>query len=84
MWTVPNAISVARIACIPWFVWLLFAAEDRTAAALLLGALGATDWVDGWIARRFDQISEVGKVLDPTAAFFFISRHFFLDRRTTF
>ncbi|HBM55678.1 MAG TPA: CDP-diacylglycerol--glycerol-3-phosphate 3-phosphatidyltransferase, partial [Acidimicrobiaceae bacterium] len=67
VWTVPNAISVARIACIPWFVWLLFAAEDRTAAALLLGALGATDWVDGWIARRFDQISEVGKVLDPTA-----------------
>ena len=41
--------------------------EDRTAAALLLGALGATDWVDGWIARRFDQVSEVGKVLDPTA-----------------
>jgi len=37
------------------------------AAALLLGALGATDWVDGWIARRFDQVSEVGKVLDPTA-----------------
>ena len=67
MWTVPNAISVLRIACIPWFVWLLFAAEDRTAAALLLGALGATDWVDGWIARRFDQVSEVGKVLDPTA-----------------
>jgi|TARA_B100000809_G_scaffold263686_1_gene317547 cardiolipin synthase len=67
VWTVPNAISVARIACIPWFVWLLFAAENRTAAALLLGALGATDWVDGWIARRFDQISEVGKVLDPTA-----------------
>ena len=67
VWTVPNAISVARIACIPWFVWLLFEAEDRTAAALLLGGLGATDWVDGWIARRFDQISEVGKVLDPTA-----------------
>ena len=41
--------------------------DNRTAAALLLGALGATDWVDGWIARRFDQVSEVGKVLDPTA-----------------
>jgi len=67
VWTVPNAISMARIACIPWFVWLLFGAENRTAAALLLGALGATDWVDGWIARRFDQISEIGKVLDPTA-----------------
>ncbi|MDP6491914.1 MAG: CDP-alcohol phosphatidyltransferase family protein [Acidimicrobiales bacterium] len=67
VWTLPNAISVARIACIPWFVWLLLGTEDRTAAALLLGALGATDWVDGWIARRFDQISDIGKVLDPTA-----------------
>ena len=37
------------------------------AAAVLLGVLGATDWVDGWIARRFDQGSELGKVLDPTA-----------------
>ena len=67
VWTVPNLISVLRIACIPWFVWLLFAAEDRTSAALLLGTLGATDWVDGWVARRFDQVSEIGKVLDPTA-----------------
>ncbi len=37
------------------------------AAAALLGILGATDWVDGWIARRFNQVSELGKVLDPTA-----------------
>lgn len=37
------------------------------AAAVLLAVLGATDWIDGWIARHFDQASEVGKVLDPTA-----------------
>ncbi len=67
VWTLPNLITVVRLACIPWFLWLLVAQEDRTLAALLLGALGATDWVDGWIARRFDQVSEVGKVLDPTA-----------------
>ena len=67
VWTLPNLITVVRLACIPWFLWLLVSQEDRTAAALLLGALGATDWVDGWIARRFDQVSEVGKVLDPTA-----------------
>ena len=67
VWTLPNLITVVRLGCIPWFLWLLVSQEDRTAAALLLGALGATDWVDGWIARRFDQISEVGKVLDPTA-----------------
>jgi len=65
--TLPNLISLARLGCIPWFAWLLLVNEDRIFAGLLLGTLGATDWVDGWIARRFDQISELGKVLDPTA-----------------
>ena len=65
--TVPNLISLARLCCLPWFVWLVFGAEDRWAAALLLGVLGATDWVDGFIARRFNQVSELGKILDPTA-----------------
>jgi len=65
--TVPNLISLGRLACIPWFVWILFEAGNRTDAALLLGALGATDWIDGWVARRFDQVSDVGRVLDPTA-----------------
>ncbi|WP_420609054.1 CDP-alcohol phosphatidyltransferase family protein [Candidatus Poriferisodalis sp.] len=65
--TVPNLISLARLCCLPWFVWLVFGAEDRWAAALLLGTLGATDWFDGWVARRFNQVSELGKILDPTA-----------------
>jgi cardiolipin synthase len=65
--TVPNVISVVRLACIPVFLWLLFGQEDRLEAAWLLAALGATDWVDGYIARHFDQVSTVGKVLDPTA-----------------
>ena len=65
--TFPNLISFARLGCIPWFAWLLLANEDRIYAGLLLGILGATDWVDGWIARRFNQISELGKILDPTA-----------------
>ena len=65
--TVPNLISVGRLACVPLFLWLLLAREARVEAALLLGVLGATDWIDGWIARHFDQGSEVGKVLDPTA-----------------
>ena len=67
VFTVPNAISIGRLACVPWFLWLLLAEDRPVAAALLLGVLGATDWVDGWIARHFDQASEVGKVLDPTA-----------------
>ncbi|HEX9260245.1 MAG TPA: CDP-alcohol phosphatidyltransferase family protein [Acidimicrobiales bacterium] len=65
--TVPNLITVMRLACIPVFWWLLLAKDDRAAAAWLLGALGATDWVDGWVARRFNQVSDLGKVLDPTA-----------------
>ena len=67
VWTVPNALSVARLLCVPLFLYLLFAKGDRHVAGWLLGALGATDWVDGFIARRFDQVSELGKVLDPTA-----------------
>ncbi|HEY6532611.1 MAG TPA: CDP-alcohol phosphatidyltransferase family protein, partial [Acidimicrobiales bacterium] len=56
-----------RLACLPLFVWLLLGADDRAAAAFLLAGLGATDWVDGYIARRFHQVSTVGKVLDPLA-----------------
>lgn len=65
--TVPNLISFGRLLCIPWFLWLLLAQGERVAAAILLAVLGATDWVDGWIARRYDQGSELGKVLDPVA-----------------
>ena len=65
--TIPNAISLARLAAIPVFVYLLFGRDNRAGAAELLAVLGATDWVDGWIARRFDQVSELGKILDPVA-----------------
>jgi cardiolipin synthase len=65
--TLPNVISALRLAGFPVFVWLLFGRDDRLAAAILLAVLGATDWVDGWIARRFHQISTLGKVLDPVA-----------------
>ena len=65
--TVPNAITLVRLACIPLFVWLLFGPDRQRAAALLLGARGATDWVDGFVARRYHQVSTLGKVLDPVA-----------------
>jgi cardiolipin synthase len=65
--TLPNVITLVRLACLPLFLWLLFVAEDRAAAAWLLAALGVTDWVDGYLARHLHQVSEVGKVLDPVA-----------------
>jgi len=65
--TVPNLITLLRLCCIPLFWWLLLGQDDRAAAGVLLGLLGATDWVDGWVARHFNQVSELGKVLDPIA-----------------
>ena len=65
--TVPNVITAVRLACVPLFVWLLFGAHRQTAAAVLLGVLGATDWIDGFAARRWHQVSTLGKILDPVA-----------------
>ena len=67
LWTIPNLISVARLLAIPWFVWLLLHDDRPIAAGILLAVLGATDWVDGYIARRFDQGSNFGKIVDPIA-----------------
>ena len=67
MLTVPNAVTALRLAGVGVFCWLLFGAAEQTAAAVLLGVLGATDWVDGQLARRLHQVSTLGKVLDPVA-----------------
>lgn len=65
--TVPNLITLLRLCCLPLFVWLLLGNDDRVGAAIVLAALGATDWVDGWVARRFNQASRFGRLFDPTA-----------------
>jgi cardiolipin synthase len=65
--TIPNIMSFVRLACIPLFLYLLFARDNRAGAAWLLGGLGATDWIDGYIARHYNQVSDLGKILDPTA-----------------
>jgi cardiolipin synthase len=65
--TWPNAITVVRLACLPVYVWLLFTTGHELAAGFLLGTLGATDWVDGHLARRLGQVTTLGKVLDPIA-----------------
>jgi cardiolipin synthase (CMP-forming) len=65
--TVPNAISALRIALIPVFVALILDHDTTTAGLIMFGCVVATDWVDGTIARRTGQVSELGKVLDPVA-----------------
>lgn len=64
--TVPNVITLVRLVCIPLFVWMLFGRDLRWQAAFLMAGLGATDWVDGYVARRFGQVSNFGKMFDPT------------------
>lgn len=65
--TIPNIITVVRLSLMPVFLWLLFGRDDRATAAWLLAGLGITDFLDGYIARRYDQVSNIGKVLDPVA-----------------
>lgn len=67
--SLPNVVTTLRLVLIPVFVWLLVQPHHRAwfAAAVLLAALGSTDWVDGQLARRLDQVTTLGKVLDPTA-----------------
>ncbi|MFN2586557.1 MAG: CDP-alcohol phosphatidyltransferase family protein [Actinomycetota bacterium] len=66
LWTVPNVLSLLRLASVPVFVWLFVSGREN--AAVILYAAGAwTDFFDGVIARRFDQVSELGKLLDPLA-----------------
>lgn len=65
--TIPNMLSALRICMIPLLVWLYYVKQDylRTGGLLILS--GLTDVVDGFIARRFQMISNLGKVLDPIA-----------------
>lgn len=63
--TVPNLITLVRLACLPVFLWVLFSRDSRLGAGLIIGALGATDWIDGYVARRFNQTSPFGAIFDP-------------------
>ena len=64
--TVPNAMSALRILIVPFFA-ARYLLGDVPGAAALLVLSGLTDALDGFIARRFNQISELGKMLDPFA-----------------
>ena len=67
VFTIPNLLSAFRIALVPVIVWLYCGKGDYPLTACVLLLSGATDIVDGFIARRFHMVSDLGKVLDPVA-----------------
>ncbi|MBO3090188.1 CDP-alcohol phosphatidyltransferase family protein [Cellulomonas dongxiuzhuiae] len=69
--TVPNAISFARLLMVPVFAWLVAQGHDAWALAVLLLS-GASDWLDGVLARRMQQVTRLGQMLDPAADRLFI------------
>jgi cardiolipin synthase len=66
IWTVPNLISFGRLLLVPVFAFLIVAEYDYWALAVLAFS-GLTDYLDGWLARRLGQVSELGAKLDPAA-----------------
>ncbi len=65
--TIPNLVSFVRLLGIPVFWWALLVDDNVPLAAWLLFGIGWTDWIDGYLARRLNQVSKLGKVLDPVA-----------------
>lgn len=63
--TAANAITALRLAGLPLFVWLAAAENAYGWGFLTLAVVGATDWIDGYVARRFDQVTRIGKLIDP-------------------
>ena len=67
VWTLPNLVSMIRLAGVPVFLWLVLGPEADGWALALLMVSGITDFLDGWLARRLNQTSVVGQILDPVA-----------------
>jgi cardiolipin synthase len=64
--TVPNLLSFLRLALIPVFLWLIVSGHGGWAIALLAFS-GLTDYLDGYIARKYNQVTRLGKLIDPAA-----------------
>ena len=67
VWTLPNLLSMIRLAGVPVFLWLVLGPEADAWALGLLMVSGLTDFLDGWLARRLNQTTVVGQILDPVA-----------------
>lgn len=67
LFTVPNLFSLLRLGLVPVFWWLLLGEGRVGSAAVLILVVAGTDWIDGYLARRLGQVTELGKFLDPLA-----------------
>lgn len=65
VFTAANAISFVRLLGLPLFVWLMAGPQAYGQAFAVLVLVGTTDWVDGYVARRFDQVTRLGQIMDP-------------------
>jgi len=72
IWTVPNAISFIRLVMVPVFLWLLVTRQDAAALTVLIIAT-TSDFIDGMIARKFNQVTRLGMYLDPLSDRLFIA-----------
>ena len=66
-WTIPNALSGLRLLGVPLFFWLIVGPESDGLALAILIVSSFTDWLDGYLARRLNQFSRLGELLDPLA-----------------
>lgn len=66
-WTIPNALSASRLLGVPLFFWLIVGPEKDGLALVVLIVSAFTDWLDGYLARRLNQYSRLGEMLDPLA-----------------
>ena len=67
IWTIPNLISFARLVGVPVFLYLMLVVHADIAAVIVLVIGGSSDWVDGYLARRLNQVSRLGELMDPLA-----------------
>ena len=67
VFTIPNLLSILRLAGVPLFLWLVLGPKEDGLALAVLMVSGITDWLDGYLARRLKQTSQLGQILDPVA-----------------
>ena len=65
--TIPNVLSILRLCLLPVFLWLLLGPEKDGLAAAVLMFMGFSDYLDGYLARKLNQTTVLGQILDPVA-----------------